>query len=185
MVKNIEEVIPVPASFLVSGLGDLDQEAKIKLSEFAKKEAVAKSENKAVDESERQEAASVLPDKIKADLAAIGASLPSDYINLTMKLGDFLYHIYSQHVKPAQAPLAIKRHEKTLMDLAEKLSENEFDVPESVLKAVEDVLADEKKWSSTQFGVTISVGGSQKYIGISSLGASIFKKIMDSAVSLF
>lgn len=185
MVKNISETIKVPASFLVDGFQQLSSEAKEKVILISQAQARAKAENRELDASEVSEVANLLPEKMRADLANVGAVLPSDQIALTMRLGDFLYHVYAFNSKPPQAPLAIKRHEKKLLELAEILDTDEFEVPKDVLDVVESVLSDDKKWESTQFGALLKVDDANKYIGLSSLGASIFRKVIDTTSTLF
>ena len=184
MVKNISETVKVPASFLVDGFQGLSAEAKEKVILISQKQALSEAENKELDASEIAEVVALLPDKMKADLAHIGAMLPSDQVALTMRLGDFLYHVYAFNVKPTAAPLAAKRHEKRIMELAEILDKDEIDVPKEVLDVTEAVLSDDKKWQATQFGALLTVDGSNKYIGLSAFGASIFKKVLDAATGL-
>lgn len=185
MVINTTETVKVPASFLVSGFQGLSTEIQAKVIELAREQSKAKAENRELEASVVEEVAGLLPENMRKELAAVGATLPSDQIDLTMRLGDFLYHTYAFNTKPSQAPLALKRHEKRLMELAEALDKEEIEVPSDVLKTAEEVMADETKWDATQFGAILTVDGNSKYLGLSALGASIFRKVVDSAVSLF
>gem|GEM_PF-7114678 len=185
MIKNISETIRVPASFLVDGFNELSNEVKEKVILMSKEQMLAKSENRGIDESDIDEVFNLLPEKMRQDLSNIGAKLPSDLVALTMRLGDFIYHVYAINNKPSQAPLAIKRYEKKLMELADALDRDEFDISSDVLAVIESVIGDEKKWESTQFGASLVVDNSNKYIGLSAIGASFFKKIVDAAASLF
>ena len=185
MVTNFVETVKVPASFLVSGFKDLPIDVQNEIIDISNRRAYCKDGDKVVDATELEKVASRLPEKMRSELASIGALLPSDTIDLLMRLGDFLYHIYAFHTKPAQAPLAMKRHEKRLMDLASMLDSSEFVVPQDVLDIAESVLNDEEKWAVTPFGVMIPVDSTPKYLGINSHGASLFRKIMDAALNLF
>ena len=184
MSKNITESIKVPASFLVSGFSDLDKEAQEQIVFMSKEQSRRRAENRDLNAEEIKGLTDLLPDKMKAELATIGAVLPYDQIELSMRLGDFLYHIFAAHSKPSQAPLALKRHEKRLMELAETLDKEEIDVPRDVVELVGSVMGDEEKWSVTQFGVLLTVEGEKKYLGVTSVGASIFRKVVDAAMEL-
>lgn len=179
MVKNITETIKVPVSFLVD-MKDVSDDAKKALIDYVQ---MLDGEEKS---KKREELISMMPEKFLEEAKLLGASLPTDVIDLHMKLGDFLFMIFAHNFKPVQAPLAIKRHEKRLGELADILSKDEFDVPEDVKKTVSSVMSDEEKWKESQFSAFIEVGeGDQKevkYLGLTSMGANFFTKIINAAI---
>lgn len=187
MVKNTTEMVKVPASFLVDGFNDLPQETKDRIMKFSKDTANTKTdvENKELYASEVAAIVELLPDDMKRNLDNVGAVLPSDLIELSMRLGDFLYHLYAFNKKPtSQAPLLVKRHEKRLLELSEILDKDEIEVPSDVLNLAEEVMSDEQKWEKTQFGAMLSVKEQNRYIGLTAFGASIFRKIMNEATQM-
>ena len=184
MIANLTETIKVPASFLVD-MKAVSDEVKKDLSAFI--QLPETDENKA---SERTRIVALISPKVSGQLAAIGAQLPTDVIDLSMKLGDFLYSMYQSHVRPAQAPLALKRHEKRLMELAEILSLDEFNVPPSIKEAIEPILMDESKWKETNFQAFVMVVDQEgkpqpNYIGLTAMGAAFFSKILSAVVEVF
>lgn len=177
VIKNVSQTSKVPSSFLIKDINMLSPEIKLALIDYARKANSAENTD-----SLRAETIALIPESMKKELAAIGCELPSDMVDLTMRLGDFLYHIYAIHTKKPESPLAIKRLEKRLLDLAEVFDKTELEVPSDVLEIVTDVLSDDKKWSISQFGATVVVDGEQKYIGLTSHGAKIFVEVIEAAV---
>jgi hypothetical protein len=178
MTKNVEEIVKVPATFVI----DIKT-----LTDDLKKKVLASAACKDADEKAKLEGELVaeLPTEIKTQLDAVGARLPTDMIDIGMRLGDFLFSLFVYNVKPAQAPLTLKRHERRVMELAELFDADEFVVPESVLKDVEPFMEDPDKWAKTQFSAFIKVGEEKKFLSLTSVGAGIFGKILDAAVALW
>ena len=121
---------------------------------------------------------------MQKNLTFVGARLPTDVIELSMRLGDFVYHVWTSNTKPTQAPLAIKRHEKRTMELADTLDKNDIEVPEDIKNVLLGVLEDEDKWKVTQFGAFVTVDGQNRYLGLTSVGASCFTKILNAAIMI-
>jgi hypothetical protein len=179
MVKNVIQTVTLPATFLVSGFDQLNQETQKSLVQLAQDRAAgANLEQPAIDSLRKS-----LPEQMQKELDNYGVELPIDTIALTMRLGDFLYHLYAGNFQPLQAPLAIKRHEKKLQDLADALSQEEFEVPSDVVKIASDVMSGEK-WATTPFGVLIKVDSKDKYIGVNHRGAMIFEDVINAAVAI-
>lgn len=177
-VTNIIETIKVPASFLVDGINALPDEVKRRLL------TLTQTTDEAEKSKELEELIALIPEEMQKNLNFVGAKLPTDIVELSMKLGDFLYHLWTFNTKPAQAPLAIKRHEKRTMELADTLDKLEIEVPEDVKKVVSSILDDEPKWKATQFGAFVVVDGQTKYLGLTAVGAACFTKILNAAVEL-
>lgn len=185
MVKNVIQTVTLPATFLVNGFDKLNPETQKSLIQLAQERAEAAKSNVGTenDDFSVEYIRSELPEQMQKELDYYGVKLPIDTVALTMKLGDFLYHLYAGNFSPLQAPLAIKRHEKKLQDLAEAMSQEEFTVSSDVVKIAADVMGDER-WTKTPFGVIINVGGQDKYIGVNSNGAMVFDQVINAAVEI-
>lgn len=178
MVQNISETIKVPASFLVDGLKELSEDVKKRLLAYA---AMKDGDDKAKEGSLLVEA---LPEKMKKELESIGAKLPTEVVSLTMKLGDMLFNLYAFNVKPVQAPLAIKRHERILLELSELFSREDLDIPGYVVRALQPIMTDPDKWNSSQFSAFVMIADQPKYIGLTAMGASCFNTLLNAAVEV-
>jgi hypothetical protein len=179
MVKNLLETIKAPASFLLD-MKDVSEEGKKALAELMQ---MVECPDKGV---KRVEVRSLLPEKLLAECKAYGADFPTDIIELNMRLGDFFFNLYGFNVKPANAPLAIKRHEKRLLELSEIFAAEEFDIPAYVKEAIVPVLEDEKRWNESQFSTFVNVKNDKgeiqpNYIGLTALGASFFRQVCAAA----
>ena len=179
MTLNTVETIKVPASFLVSGVNELTDDIKQRLLSLTQ----------LTDESaralEKEGIAMALPPEMQKALAFIGAQLPVDIIELNMRLGDMIFHVWSFYAKPAQAPLAIKRHEKRAMELAEIFDKESFgDLPEDVKTVLVKVMESQDLWEKTQFGAYVIVNGETRYLGLTAMGASCFTKTVSAAAEL-
>jgi len=185
LVKNVTQTVKVPVSFLMKDLNLLSPEAKELLLVAARAQAKGDKEGYLTGFDQiAADARAVLSEAQLKELDDMGCLLPSDLLALTMTLGDFLYHVYVIHTKKPESPLGIKRLEKRLMDLAAAFSADEFEVQEDVIKTVSDVLSDDKKWSTTQFGATFKKGEDARYLGLTTHGAKIFTEIVSAAVGL-
>lgn len=180
LVKNVSQTVSVPVSFLMKDLNTLPPEAKAKLIDYARRV----SDNAPNLDQEKEAARAVLTEPMRKELDALGCDMPIDAVELSMALGDFLYHVYAVHTKKPESPLAIKRMEKRLQDLAVLFGLESFEVPADVISVVTSVLEDDKKWAASQFGATVTVKDQQKYIGLTSHGAKMFTKVIDEAVSV-
>jgi len=181
MTLNSVETIKVPASFLVSGVNELTDDIKKRLLSLT--QITDTDENTKY--LERGFIAMELPPEMQKALTFIGAQLPTDVIELNMRLGDMIFHIWSFYAKPAQAPLAIKRHEKRAMELAEIFDKESFgDLPDDVKTVLVKVMESQDLWEKTQFGAYVIVNGETRYLGLTAMGASCFQKTVSAAAEL-
>ena len=180
LVKNVSQTVSVHVSFLMKDLNLLAPEVKAKLIDYARRVG----DNAPNLEHEKEAARAALPENVLKELDSLGCEMPTDVVELSMALGDFLYHVYAVHTKKPESPLAIKRMERRLQDLAVLFGSESFEVPADVVSVVTSVLEDDKKWAASQFGATVTVKDQQKYIGLTSHGAKMFTKVIEEAVTL-
>jgi len=130
----------------------------------------------------KKEFFSLIPDEYKVQFNQIGITLPTETIDITLTLGDFLFDIIVESIPKPTAPLKLAAYNKGIGDLAERLLAPEFELTESELEAVRKVMDDDVLWSKVKVDAEINGG---KTLALSQAGISIFDKVVQGAVNIF
>jgi hypothetical protein len=125
----------------------------------------------------------LLPDEYKNHFNQIGIMLPTETVDITLTLGDFLFDIIVESIPKPTAPLKLAAYNKGIGDLAEKLLAPEFELTESELDAVRKVMDDDVLWGKVK--VDAELNNSGKTLVLSQTGISIFDKVIQGAVNIF
>lgn len=143
---------------------------------------------KAVPETEEQRAEIIekLPPVVKEQLAKVGAEIPTDLVDLSLDLGSFIFDVYYSNQQTPEAPLRKALFEREKQDLALKLSQKSFVLPEPVVSELTNVLSDDNLWKKVKISVYTGdpKGSNKNHYNFSHLIINNFGKVLEACLKL-
>jgi hypothetical protein len=178
-IKNVTQTIKMTAMMIMPSASAVNQSMLQKMKEYAS----APEDKK---ESVLAELIEMYPDKLKKDLEILGAKMPMDTVDTTLSLSSFLFDVYMSGIKPPLAPLALKIHEKKILDLAEKMKGvDEFEVTEEMMSVLMDIMQDDEKWQTAKIHVEVLAQNKEKlHIPLMHKVANLFPEVLEGAIKM-
>lgn len=145
-------------------------------------EKVKNSSTKEETEKAKKEFFDFLSPESQKQFKTVGIELPTDNVKLTLTLGSFIFDIIVPSIPKPSAPLRLAAYNKHIGDLAEKLTQPDFDLTLDELESLRKVLDDDGLWSQVKIEADL---GSSLSIPLSQNGIQMFDQVINAAIKLF
>lgn len=182
-MRNVSQLVSFPAASMTQA--ELPEDIKAMCISLVTAQDLTEDQIR----ERRAEILSAMPEQLKKELSFYGAELPTDKIQVGMKAGTLLFDAYIAATKQPEAPLAKHLHKKRVMELAEMLNSEEFEVPEWAVPGIKSVLEDDQAWKRLQPTAWIEVGtnsetgeSQKKHFTLTSQGANFFSDVLSAAI---
>lgn len=184
-MKNIEQTVVIPAWHILRNQAPkeiMEEIQEIISSSYESEESFLKAKNDFFNK---------LPKETQKELAGYGILLPTDNLEIRIKLGSFLFDMFCCSEKSPTAPLAKLVYQKRLMELADFLQKDEISIPEYAIGPIKQTMLNEKDWNAAAIVASVVVHSKDnegdtvyKDISLTSIGAGLFNDIINAAANL-
>lgn len=178
-IKNTTQTIKMTAMMIMPSASMISQQILQKMKEYG----TANEENK---DKVLSELKKMYPAQMKKDLDTLGCQTPMDTVDATLSLSSFLFDVYLSGIKPPIAPLALKIHEKKILDLAEKMKGvDEFEVTEEMMDVLINIMQDDEKWQNSKIHIEVIDNNGQKlYVPLMHKVANLFPEVLEASIKM-
>jgi hypothetical protein len=181
-IADFTDTIKFTAASLIPSAA-LTKETRDALKDYAN----AKAEDK---EAAQAKLSATLGDPAKAALASVGATLPTDVVQVKLDFGAFLFDLYIAGSVQPQAPLAVAAHQRRLQEIAARLEKDSFELKPEELAVIKKVLESDPIWTKLQFSAYVEVKNDKgepdrRVITLTTEGIRFYNKTMTAALKLF
>jgi len=142
---------------------------------------------KAVADEAAEALQAALPEQTAKELAHFGAKSPLETVAVTLKLGTLLFDLYALGTPKPDAPLHQLIWQKRSMELAEKVDQDEFELPSWSVGAIRRALLDDKVWKEVNVSAWVELAATseteavKRFFTMKSQGAQFYNEIMQAA----